>query len=136
MKGLPEVWKPSRFTGVSVSSWGRVMVEPYESAMPYGGIRTYGGVPTYGVWDEESRRFLYKYKGRTYKVHILVCEAFNGAKPFPKAVVMHDDEDSSNNVPSNLKWGTQKENLNYPGFKAIVAQRNRDRALARIQIAA
>jgi hypothetical protein len=30
---------------------------------------------------------------------------------------MHVDEDSRNNKPTNLKWGTQKQNLNFPGFK-------------------
>jgi hypothetical protein len=29
---------------------------------------------------------------------------------------MHLDEDSRNNKPENLAWGTQKENLNAPGF--------------------
>lgn len=29
---------------------------------------------------------------------------------------MHDDEDARNNRPGNLVYGTQKQNLNYPGF--------------------
>jgi hypothetical protein len=29
---------------------------------------------------------------------------------------MHLDENSKNNRPENLAWGTQKENLNAPGF--------------------
>lgn len=29
---------------------------------------------------------------------------------------MHIDENSRNNKPANLAWGTQKENLNAPGF--------------------
>lgn len=101
--------------------------------MPNGGVRRYEGMPTYGAWEEDGRRFKMKFQGRTLKVHILVCEAFNGPKPFPKAVVMHDDEDGSNNVPGNLKWGTQKENLNYPGFKAGVTERLRGYRLARMQ---
>ncbi|QDP54003.1 MAG: putative uncharacterized HNH endonuclease [Prokaryotic dsDNA virus sp.] len=52
------------------------------------------------------------------KVHQLVCEAFHGPKPFETAVVIHKDEDALNNRPENLKWGTQKENLNAPKFKA------------------
>lgn len=52
------------------------------------------------------------------KMHQLVCEAFHGPKPFPKAVVIHIDENGLNNRPENLKWGTQKENLNAPGFIA------------------
>jgi hypothetical protein len=52
------------------------------------------------------------------KVHQLVCEAFHGPKPFSTAVVIHLDEDGHNNRPENLKWGTQKENLNMPKYKA------------------
>ena len=29
---------------------------------------------------------------------------------------MHLDENAVNNRASNLRWGTQKENLNAPGF--------------------
>lgn len=31
---------------------------------------------------------------------------------------MHKDENSRHNAPSNLEWGTQKQNLNAPGFIA------------------
>ncbi|WP_210246584.1 HNH endonuclease [Methylobacterium sp. WL120] len=104
--------------------------------MPNGGVRWYIGEPTYGVWTDKPKRFTFLFKRKTYKVHQLVCEAFNGPKPFPKAVVMHDDEDASHNWPSNLIWGTQKENLNYPGFKAQVSERLRGYTLARMQIEA
>ncbi len=50
------------------------------------------------------------------KIHRLVAEAFHGTTPFDGAVVMHVDENAANNRASNLKWGTQKENLNAPGF--------------------
>lgn len=50
------------------------------------------------------------------KVHQLVCEAFHGPRPFDEAVVIHIDEDGLNNRPENLRWGTQKENLNAAGF--------------------
>lgn len=53
---------------------------------------------------------------RTTDVHKLVCEAFHGPKPSENAVCMHLDETRTNNTPSNLRWGTQKENLNAPGF--------------------
>lgn len=90
------------------------MVTPYlsdKSAMP----RQYGGYPTEGQWDGD--RYVYARKGfKTQKVARLVCEAFNGAPPFPDAVCMHKDENSRNNRPENLAWGTQKENLNAPGF--------------------
>ncbi|WP_316194419.1 HNH endonuclease signature motif containing protein [Bradyrhizobium sp. SZCCHNRI3052] len=90
---------------------------PYVAAMPHGGSRFYGGEPHFGQWDSEQNRFVLMFKGRTYRVAVLICEAFNGEKPFADAVVMHLDEDSRNNRPTNLEWGTQKENLNFPGFK-------------------
>ncbi|WP_413716185.1 HNH endonuclease signature motif containing protein [Sphingobium sp. B1D7B] len=62
------------------------------------------------------------------KIHQAVCEAFHGPKPFPRAVVIHLDEDAHNNRPENLKWGTQKENLNMPKFKAW--QRSPERCAA------
>ena len=46
---------------------------------------------------------------RTF-VHHLVLEAFIGPRP-PGAGTRHLDGDPSNNQPSNLKWGTQGENL-------------------------
>lgn len=50
------------------------------------------------------------------KIHRLVCEAFHGLVPFERAVVLHLDENALNNRPENLRWGTQKENLNMPKF--------------------
>jgi len=92
------------------------MVTPYQAEMPGGGVRQYGGQAHFGVWSKTDARFIAVYKGRTYKVARLVCEAFHGAAPFARAVVMHKDENSANNRASNLAWGTQKENLNAPGF--------------------
>lgn len=89
--------------------------------MPRGGMRTYGGEPTRGQWDGD--RFVYPLRGKTYKVARLVCEAFNGQPPAGRQYCLHVDEDSRNNRPSNLTWGTQKENLNAPGFIAYCKSR-------------
>lgn len=43
-------------------------------------------------------------------VHALVCEAFHGPKPPNKDLAAHGDGHRSNNVPSNLRWATYKEN--------------------------
>lgn len=79
----------------------------------------YGGEPTLGQWDSETQRYVLMFKGKTHRIAVLVCEAFNGKKPFPEAVAMHLDEDSRNNRPTNLEWGTQKQNLNFHGFKQL-----------------
>ena len=119
-----EIWRliPS-IPGVVASSSGRLMVAPYLAPSPNGGLRQYGGEPTFGQWD--GTRFVYRHKGKTYKAHRLICEAFHGSPP-DGAVCMHLDEDSANNEPSNLSWGTQRENLNAPGFIAHCRSRTGD----------
>jgi hypothetical protein len=115
-----EIWRPSlRLPEYLVSSLGRVMRLPYVATMPNGGTRFYGGEPTLGVWDPEKEKFILQYKGKTHRVHVLVCEAFHGPNPFPEAVVLHMDEVGSNNKSSNLEWGTQKQNMNFPGYKQL-----------------
>jgi hypothetical protein len=89
--------------------------------MPNGGERKYETSWTRGCKRKASKTARHEYygvlyRGRNYKIHRLICEAFHGPPPFPRAVVIHMDEDALNNRPSNLRWGTQKENLNMPGF--------------------
>jgi len=40
---------------------------------------------------------------------------------------MHLNENSADNRPENLAWGTQKENLNAPGFIAYCKTRTGDK---------
>lgn len=120
---INEVWRcvPS-LPGILVSSIGRYMTSPYQGVMPHGGKRWYGGEPTYGRPDDSGRLGMTR-NGKNHRIHRLVCEAFHGPAPFPRAVVMHLDEDQTNNRADNLKWGTQKENLNAPGFIAYCRSR-------------
>lgn len=48
---------------------------------------------------------------KSTRVHRLVALAFFGPAPFTGAVVRHLDDNPRNNVPDNLRWGTQKENV-------------------------
>ena len=112
------------YPGILVSSEGEVMVEPHPVALPNGGFRMAGGAVTRGQWD--GKRYVYSRRGyKTMKVHRLVCEAFNG-NPQPNQVCMHLNEDASDNRPENLAWGTQRENLNAPGFLAYCRSRTGD----------
>lgn len=79
--------------------------------------KMYGGVPTRGQWD--GKRYIYsRREHKTLHVARLVCLAFHGPPPEGKPYCLHKDENARNNKPDNLKWGTQKENLNAPGFIA------------------
>ena len=117
MANAKEVWRtvPS-LPQYQASSRGRIRRVPFTGKMPHGGLRQYGGKAWFGVWSETNRRYIFVFKGRTYKVARIVCEAFKGAAPFSMAVAMHVDENPRNNRPGNLAWGTQKQNLNAPGF--------------------
>lgn len=114
-----EQWKtiPSMPTHMA-SSLGRIMAKRRQV-----GSRFYGGEPTFGQWD--GTRYIYPSGGTTYKVARLVCEAFNGPAAAGE-VCMHIDENSRNNRPENLQWGTQRENLNAPGFIAYCQSRTGD----------
>lgn len=78
-----------------------------------------GGKPTPGVSQSSigGRHVVNDtHSGKTHRVAVLVCEAFNGPKPFAEAVCMHLDEDCRNDRPENLAWGRQSENLNAPNY--------------------
>jgi hypothetical protein len=122
-----EVWRdvPS-VPGMQASSWGRVKMLPMVRIQRVGGPVTTKPLPTYGRVQKKNRdkyvRLIYMVKrnGRSKMVGIAraVCEAFHGPQPPDKPFALHIDENSTNNVPSNLYWGTQKENLNAPLYRA------------------
>lgn len=128
-----EEWRPvPSLDGVMASSWGRIVLPPRTAKMPHGAIRGYKPKPTYGVLRRAKKTASHVYLGYSskhhgnIKIHQAVCEAFHGPKPFPKAVVIHLDEDGTNNKPSNLRWGTQKENLNMKKIKEYHRARTGD----------
>lgn len=115
-----EEWRsvPSN-TLLEASSLGRIRSTPYESPMPRGGIKINQMSPTFGITQNMSANYSRKqivFRRKTYKVATLVAEAFIGLRP--KGLdVSHEDEDSFNNRPSNLKYRTRKYNLNLPKIK-------------------
>jgi hypothetical protein len=76
------------------------------------------------VWSKNRRKFLKLHTtgmypsvvlckdGNTkeFRIHRLVLEAFIGSRPVGMGC-RHLDGDRTNNKLSNLKWGTQKENM-------------------------
>ncbi|MEE7478446.1 HNH endonuclease signature motif containing protein [Methylobacterium hispanicum] len=47
---------------------------------------------------------------RALGLHVLVCEAFHGPRPFFDSVPCHRDGTRDNNAAENLRWGSPKEN--------------------------
>lgn len=135
---MEEIWKPvPSKAGVQASSLGRVKLPEGSMPMPFGGERTYQTIPRYGVKQRANKTALHEYYGiqsralGNMKVHRLVCEAFHGPAPFPRAVVIHLNEDALDNRPENLRWGTQKENMNMPRFIEYCRSRTGDNSPAR-----
>lgn len=135
---MAAVWKPvPSYPGMLASSEGEILLPPSHSPLSNGGYRLYTPKPVRGVVSRASSEASHQYLGywtRAYgnvKVHRAVCEAFHGPSPFDGAVVIHKDENALNNRPENLKWGTQKENLNAPGFRAYCRSDERKARLPR-----
>lgn len=65
---------------------------------------------------EDAGRGVYKAR----QVHRLVALAFYGLPPQSDEMIVvgHLDDDPGNNAPENLRWMTQRENCNAPGFIA------------------
>lgn len=108
--------------GILANSLGQVKLPNKIVIYANGNSREYITKPTFGqtVTSGWPARHAFKQLSTrdfgTLKVHQLICEAFHGPKPFEEAVVIHLDANSLNNKFENLKWGTQKENLNHPSF--------------------
>lgn len=127
---MQEVWMPVHSKpGLMASSFGRIQLPSRRAKMPRGNERAYNPKPTFGHVVRAKKTAKHSYKGLyckffgNIKVHRAVCEAFHGPAPFPKAVVIHLNENAHDNRPENLKWGTQKENLNSPGFLTYCSAR-------------
>ena len=118
-----EVWKdvPSK-PEIRVSNLGRVWLKPRQYRGAKGGVILTRPKPRLGCKTRASKSALHWYYGLVttaygnLKVHRLVCEAFHGPAPSENSVVIHINEDSLDNRAENLRWGTQKENLNMPRF--------------------
>ena len=115
--------------GAVAFSDGTIKFPDGKSMMPHGVMRDYKTKRIRGVLRRSAKNARHAYYGTFHvkygnlKIHRLICEAFHGAQPADRPVVLHLDENGLNNRPENLRWGTQKENLNMPGFIAYCKSR-------------
>lgn len=107
---MSEVWRPvpiAAYAGrYEVSSRGRVrslltgkVLRPGRTSKGYLSVQLYCGASPK--------------RPRSYTVHRLVCLAFLGGPPFPKAEINHRDLDKANNRVENLEWCTGKQNMRH-----------------------
>jgi hypothetical protein len=107
---------------------GMIKLPDAVAIMPNGGFRTYKTKWIRGTIRRASKSARHSYygilyRGKNYKIHRLVCEAFYGKPASDDLVVLHLNEDATDNRLENIRWGTQKENLNAVGFLAYCRSR-------------
>lgn len=110
-----EVWKSVvGYEGLyEVSSAGRVRSLPRVTVRSDGTSRRFQGkilsltARDYGYYQVSLCK---EGAARRLLVHRLICEAFNGAAPFPQMEVAHSDGNRLNNAAANLRWVTSEEN--------------------------
>ncbi|WAW11629.1 HNH endonuclease [Acinetobacter phage nACB1] len=132
------IWKPiPNFEGYDVSDQGQV--RSWRPKNGRGSLLTTPHLLSLTPFSD-SDYLRVNLGGKSRRVHQLVLEAFVG--PCPKGhLVMHLDDDCTNNNLSNLKYGTPKENLEdmvkknrsckgEKHYRALVSDADRDRIIA------
>ena len=91
-------------SGLLVRTTGEVFIPPHQA-----GRR--GMAPGYWTFGNRSGRYAsVKFHGKRYEVHRLVAETFI-ANPDGKPTVDHINRDRYDNRVENLRWSTQKEQV-------------------------
>lgn len=112
---MSEIWKavPGFEGSYEVSNMGRVRSLDRHVLDTMGRARIIRGRVLKGSLIEGRYRMIQLYRDAAYEaryVHDMVADAFVGPKP-PGARTRHLDDNPSNNLPVNLKYGTQRENM-------------------------
>ena len=111
-----EKWKPIKGyeDAYMVSNFGRVKSKEKSVSIANGATRFFPEKVMKLAKQSSDKNYLrialYKnQKGKMFSVHRLVAEAFC-ENPSNNDIVMHLDDNPTNNYASNLKWGTYSEN--------------------------
>lgn len=117
---MSETWKPiPSVPGYLASSLGRIMRAAGSIQMPMGGTRRVGGLRTLKRDHNGYMLFGIYRDGKSVNVSVSrsVCEAFNGSPPEGAEHCDHIDRVRDNNVPSNLRWVSHRENMANAGAR-------------------
>lgn len=116
MTTTQEVWKDvvDAVGKYQVSNQGRVRKTPKKNSC---GFEYGGGIMSMQVNDYMDywhiRLRLIPDDGKTYFVHVLVAEAFNGPRPLWAECVNHINGIKTDNRPENLEWSTFQQNVQH-----------------------
>lgn len=94
-----EIWAcpiNTLYRGIEVSNFGRV--------------KSKRGIISFGNDNHDDYKYI-TVNHRCVRVHVIVCEVFNGFKPTNKYNVDHIDRNRNNNKHDNLRWVTQREQM-------------------------
>lgn len=117
---MQEIWKTVQDYGgnYEASNLGNVrsrdrIVKKFSALVGKEVDQFYKGKPLKPHGDKRNYQYVHiGVDGKKYNVQvgIMVLKAFQG-KPNKDQVCCHNDGDPTNNKPSNLRWGTHKENM-------------------------
>lgn len=111
-KNIYEDWRQAQH--INDKTYEMEVFEGYEVSNMDGFRRKDNGKIIKGTPNNVGRRQVMIHKKR-YQFHRIVASTFLvNDEPSVKKVVMHIDSNPKNNNVSNLKWGTQSENLSDP----------------------
>lgn len=113
---MNEIWKPIKnFENYLISNFGNVMSLNYNRTSKSKLLslnKDKNGYYQVSLYNENT-------KNKSFKIHKLVALHFPEicGEYFEGAVVDHIDANIHNNVATNLRFCTQKENINNPNYK-------------------
>jgi len=112
----------------SGSTWKKWKDSPYE-VNSSGEVRRMGSSETRKPRDDDRKHqrmnMTWDGKREEPKVHELVMQLFGPPKPPGKhIVILHKDNDGTNNSISNLKWGTRSENVQQAWDDGLIKKSN------------
>lgn len=113
------VWKKvPGYKNVEASSAGEIKFTETGHITKGGVAGEYRRVSVIVDDETKQRRLVY--------VHDLVCRAFHG-KPSKGQVCLHKDDDKLNCKPSNLKWGSQSDNIKDAHANGLIPKKGKSR---------